>query len=360
MRCTLGELAARVGGTILGNPDVEIHGASPLGVAAAGEITLIDESDKSQKLATQTPAVAAVVSAKSAALDALPPHLHRLVVDEPHAAFAALVALFRPVRPRSVEGISPQASIHPTAQLAADVIVYPGATIDAEATIGAGSVIYPGVYVGTCCRIGAGVTIFPNAVLYENTIIGDRVVLHAGVVLGAYGFGYRLVDGRHVLSSQLGYVEIGDDVEIGSGSTIDRGTYGPTVIGAGTKLDDQVMIGHNCRLGRHNLICAQVGLAGSTTTGDYVVMAGQVGVRDHLHIGDRAVLGAKSGIMLDVAPDEQLMGIPAHPLSQWKMQQVCLSRLPEMRHQLKQLEREIAALREHVDSDKPDDQRQAA
>ena len=118
-------------------------------------------------------------------------------------------------------------------------------------------------------------------------------------MLGAYGFGYSTADGRHQLNAQLGYVEVGDHVEIGAGTTIDRGTYGPTVIGSGTKIDNLVQIGHNCRIGRHNLICSQVGIAGSCSTGDYVVMAGQVGLADHLHIGDGALLGAKSGVMTD-------------------------------------------------------------
>ena len=140
-------------------------------------------------------------------------------------------------------------------------------------------------------QIGPDVTIFPNAVLYENTVVGPRCVIHAGAVLGAYGFGYYCVDGRHQLSAQLGNVVLGADVEIGAGTTIDRGTYGPTIIGEGTKIDNQVMVAHNCRIGRHNMLCSQVGIAGSTTTGDYVVMAGQVGVRDHVHIGDRRGAG---------------------------------------------------------------------
>ena len=169
-------------------------------------------------------------------------------------------------------------------------------------TIGDGSTIHSGVHIMAGSQIGEDVTIFPNAVLYENTIVGPRCLIHANAVLGAYGFGYGFVDGRHVLSAQLGNVVLGADVEIGAGTTIDRGTYGPTVIGEGTKIDDLVMVAHNCRIGRHNMLCSQVGIAGSTTTGDYVVMAGQVGVRDHVHIGDRAVLGAMAGVTNDV-PD---------------------------------------------------------
>ena len=163
-------------------------------------------------------------------------------------------------------------------------------------------------------------------------------------MLGAYGFGYGFANGRHVLSAQLGNVVLGADVEIGAGSTIDRGTYGPTSIGEGTKIDDSVMVAHNCRLGRHNMLCSQVGVAGSTTTGDYVVMAGQVGVRDHVHIGDRAVLGAMAGVTNDVPADARMIGIPATPERDQKIKQAAFSKLPEMRRQLKQLQRAVDAL----------------
>ena len=193
-------------------------------------------------------------------------------------------------------------------------------------------------------RIGASTTIFPNAVLYENTVVGRRCLIHAGAVLGAYGFGYELVDGRHQLSAQLGHVELGEDVEVGAGTTIDRGTYGPTVVGEGTKIDDLVMIAHNCRIGRHNMLCSQVGIAGSTTTGDYVVMAGQVGVRDHVHVGNRAVLGAMAGVINDVPDGSRMIGIPATPEREQKVKQAVMSRLPEMRQQLKRLQAAVAKL----------------
>ena len=187
-------------------------------------------------------------------------------------------------------------------------------------------------------------TIFPNAVLYENTVVGPRCLIHANAVLGAYGFGYGFADGRHVLSAQLGNVVLEADVEVGAGSTIDRGTYGPTLIGEGTKIDDLVMVAHNCRIGRHNMLCSQVGIAGSTTTGDYVVMAGQVGVRDHVHIGDRAVLGAMAGVTNDVPEGSRMIGIPATPERDQKVKQAAFSKLPEMRRQLKQLQRTVEAL----------------
>jgi UDP-3-O-[3-hydroxymyristoyl] glucosamine N-acyltransferase len=194
------------------------------------------------------------------------------------------------------------------------------------------------------CNLGRHCKLFPNAVLYENTVLGERVIVHAGVVLGAYGFGYTTVQGRHKLCAQLGYVEVGDEVEIGAGSTIDRGTYGPTVIGAGTKLDNLVQIGHNCRIGSHNLICSQVGIAGSSTTGDYVVLAGQVGVADHLHIADGALVGAKAGVMIDAQPGKRYLGAPAVEERQFFRTVSLLQQLPAMRKQIAELKQALAQL----------------
>src|SRR5581483_3524625 len=149
---------------------------------------------------------------------------------------------------------------------------------------------------------------------------------------------------RHQLAAQLGHVQIEADVEIGAGTTIDRGTYGPTIIGEGTKIDNQVMIAHNCRLGKHNLICSQVGIAGSTTTGDYVVMAGQAGVRDHVHVGDHAVLGAKAGVHNDVPVGMSMLGCPATPLREQQLMMGAYAKLPEMRKQLKALEAAVQKL----------------
>jgi UDP-3-O-[3-hydroxymyristoyl] glucosamine N-acyltransferase len=194
------------------------------------------------------------------------------------------------------------------------------------------------------CKIGEQVTIYPNAVLYEETRVGPRCIIHGCAVLGADGFGYRLVEGRHQLQAQLGYVEIGADVDIGAGTTIDRGAYGATRVGEGTKIDDQVMIGHNCQIGRHNLICAQVGIAGSTTSGDYVVMAGQVGVRDHVHIGSKAIIGAKSGVSNDVPEGTSMLGAPAVPEREKKLEFAAMAKLPEMRREFKALQRAVAEL----------------
>ena len=193
------------------------------------------------------------------------------------------------------------------------------------------------------CRIADQVTIFPRVVLYENTIVGSRTTIHAGAVIGAYGFGYEQSAQGHRLTPQLGHVIIESDVDIGANSTIDRGTYGATLIGQGTKLDNQVMIGHNCRIGRHNLLCAQVGIAGSCTTGDYVVMAGQVGVRDHIEIGDHVIIGAKSGVSENLLAPGTYLGAPAVPVRQEIQMLMARQKLPGMVRDLRRLEKTLVA-----------------
>jgi UDP-3-O-[3-hydroxymyristoyl] glucosamine N-acyltransferase len=269
-------------------------------------------------------------------------------VEDVHRAFLAVLCHFRPPRELLRRGVSPQAAVSPTARLAEDVEIHPHATVGEDVEIGRGTTIHSGVHVMAGSRIGEDVTIFPGAVLYENTVVGPRCLIHANAVLGAYGFGYDSSEQGHVLSAQWGNVVLEADVEIGAGTTIDRGTYGATIIGAGTKVDDLVMVAHNCRIGRHNMLCSQVGIAGSTTTGDFVVMAGQVGVRDHVHIGHRAVLGAMAGVSNDVPEDACMIGIPATPEREQKVKQAALSKLPEMRRQLKQLHRTVDHLVEQM------------
>lgn len=338
MDLVLGDIANLVGGQLNGDACIPISGAAIIRDASAGDITLADRAQLASQLADCRAAAVLVPP------DVTPPDVPFVTVSDVHASFAKIVEHFRPPAGSQPYGVSAAAHVSPTAQLGRQVVVYPTASIGDDVRVGDGVIIYPGVRILAGSRIGNNVTLFPNVVLYENTVIGNRVIIHAGAVLGAYGFGYGLVEGRHKLSAQLGYVLIGDDVEIGAGTTIDRGTYGPTSIGEGTKMDNQVMIGHNCRIGRHNLLCSQVGIAGSVTTGDYVVMAGQVGLRDHIEIGDRAIIGAKSGVMTNVPADSVYVGYPATADREQKLKQVALSKLPEMRKQFKDLQKQVAEL----------------
>jgi UDP-3-O-[3-hydroxymyristoyl] glucosamine N-acyltransferase len=333
---TLQELAALVGGQIEGDPTIILQGAATLGRAQAGDITLVDAPRLIPQL-TARAATAAIVPTDFPATD-----IPRIVVQDVHAAFAKIVTKFRPPRQPVSVGISPSAHIASSAKLAPNVEVHPFATLGEDVIVESGAVIHAGVHIMAGCRIGEDVTLFPNVVLYEGTIVGARSIIHAGAAIGAFGFGYQSVDGAHHRGAQLGHVEIGADVEVGAGTTIDRGTYDATVIGDGTKIDNQVMIGHNCQVGKHNLICSQVGIAGSCTTGDYVVMAGQVGLSDHLHIGHRAVLGAKAGLMNDVPDGAVFIGVPATPeRDQWRMWGH-VRQLPNMRRQLKSLQQRLS------------------
>ena len=346
MATSLTHIAQLVDGELVGDGSLEVSGAGTLNVAGPRDITLFDRVQPDRHLAASD-ALAFVVPNEF-----IPHGKATIHVDNVHAAFAKIVGHFRPARTSQRRGISEQAIISDTAIVADDVDVHPFATIGEDVEIAAGTIVHSGVHIAAGCRIGCDTTIFPNAVLYENTLVGDRVIIHAGAVLGAYGFGYDSSSGEHKLSAQLGYVEIRDDVDIGAGTTIDCGTYGPTTIGQGTKIDNLVMVAHNCQIGRRNMLCSQVGIAGSTTTGDYVVMAGQVGVRDHVHIGERAVLGAMAGVTNDVAAGESVLGAPAVPVREMKLRFGVMAKLPEMRKQLKQLQRTVDAM-QAIDDSKP-------
>ena len=255
-----------------------------------------------------------------------------------------IIQHFRPQRTQRRLGVSPQAAIDPSARLAGNVEVLPLAFVGPDVELAEGVVLHPGVRIGAGCKIGAGTTIFSNAVLYDDTVVGKRLYYSFKCRFGSIWIWYKPDSAGLKLSSQLGWVELGDHVEVGAGTTIDRGTYGPTIIGSGTKIDNLVMIAHNCRIGQHNMICSQVGVAGSTSTGEWVIMAGQCGLRDHIHIGDGAVLGARSGVSNDVPAKQTVLGEPAIDLKQRKLQLASMSKLPEMRKQVKRLLKRVEEL----------------
>jgi UDP-3-O-[3-hydroxymyristoyl] glucosamine N-acyltransferase len=338
MPICLSALAKLVEGQLVGDGAIEVHAAASLESARPDEISFLDSPEKAHRLA-RSRAGAVIVPTGF-----VPPGFSAIQTPDVHAAFARAVRHFHPPRAQGRRRVSIQAIISWTARLGDDLHIDAGASIGDRVEIGDRVTIHSGARVMAGCRIGDDVTIFPGAVLYEDTTVGSRSIIHAGAVIGAYGFGYKFVDGRHQLSQQLGHVEIGEDVEIGANSTIDRGTYSATVIGDGTKIDNLVMIAHNCRIGRHNMICSQVGIAGSTTTGDYVVMAGQVGVRDHVHIGKGAVLGAMAGVANDVPDGAHMLGAPAVPEREQKLMFATMAKLPEMRKELKELRRQVESL----------------
>ena len=344
---TLAELAQEVGAEVTGDGSVMITDAGPLGDATTGMIVLADHEDRLTKAIDSS--AAAVVAPRRVDVGAKP----AILVDDVHAVFSKIVTHFHPEYVTPVVGISPAAIIDPSATLSPKANIHPGAVIGPGATIGDGATIHSGAIVSANCTVADDAILFANATLYPGVSIGERTLIHAGAVIGAYGFGYSQSAGRHVLTAQLGAVQVGADVEIGAGACIDRGVYGPTRIGEGTKIDNLVQIGHNCQIGRHNLICSQVGIAGSTQTGDYVVMAGQTGVRDHVTIGHGAQLGAKCGVSNDVPAGTSMLGIPAVPERMQKLRFAAIAKLPEMRKAFKTMRKQIAELEARIAEAEP-------
>jgi UDP-3-O-[3-hydroxymyristoyl] glucosamine N-acyltransferase len=334
---TVEELAALVRGRLSGDGSVSIHSARPVGEAGPGDITFI-ENERYAKMLRTSPASAAIVGPHFQRSGASPT-IVTIEVDDPIQAFLAVRSHLGAAEKPRWSGIHPQAWVAPSARIGKDVAIYPFVYVGDEAVIGDGATLYPGAVIGDRCRLGKETVVHPNAVLYREVTLGDRVEVHAGTVLGSDGFGYRLIDGRHVKVPQTGRVEIGDDVEIGACTTIDRATFGTTRVGDGTKIDNLVQIAHNCQIGRHNIFASQVGIAGSVTTGDYVVLAGQVGVADHCRIGDRVMLGAKSGVHNDIGPDQKMLGAPATPLVDQLRILSSLDKLPEIRKDIRELKK---------------------
>jgi UDP-3-O-[3-hydroxymyristoyl] glucosamine N-acyltransferase len=346
----LSELAALVGGTIMGDGSLPIAGVAPLQSATASELTFLERADRIPLLRRKSKAGAVVVPT-STTIEGF------AVIQVPHVleAFEKIARFFTPPREETIHGISERAFVHPNAKIGTNVAVGHFAVIEEDVVLGDNVQIHSGAQIAAGCVIGDHTVIFPCAVLYRDTIVGARCIIHSGAVIGAFGFGYDSSQGTHKLSAQIGNVVIENDVEVGANCTIDRATYGSTIIGEGTKIDNFVMIAHNCKIGRHNLLCAHTGIAGSTTTGEYVVMAGRVGVKDHVHIGDRAVIGAMAGILGDVDPDVRIVGIPATPEKEQMRIQIALQRLPEMQKEFKRLKKDVEDLSNAKNSNPPDE-----
>jgi UDP-3-O-[3-hydroxymyristoyl] glucosamine N-acyltransferase len=335
---TVRQLADWVGGEVVGDPGTAVRNPAALGDAEPGDFSFVTDGEKNLKAWAASNAAAAFVSPNFTA-DARPV----VKVPDPLAAFIQVVLKLRGERAEPRE-VHPTAVVHPTAELGPNARVGPNAVVGEGTVIGANATVHAGAVVGRFCAIGDDFTLFPNATLYDDCKVGHRVTVHTGAVIGADGFGYRLVKGRHEKVPQLGWVELGDDVEVGANAAVDRGAVGATRIGTGTKIDNLVMVGHNCRIGRHNILVGQAGLAGSCTTGEYVVIAGQAGTADHIHIGDRAVLGAQCGVLSDIPPDTEVLGSPAFPRREYLRTILGIQKMAEFRDEVKELKKRVRAL----------------
>jgi len=330
----LKELADLIGGSISGDPEVEITGVSGIAEAKHGDITfLADKRHLGDILKTKASAVIAgsEIDGQSASI---------LISDNPYFTFARALEVFY-VRPVTPSGISDKAVVCTGASLGGDVSIYPNAYISGSAIIGSRVILYPGVFIGEGTSIGDESVIYPNVTIRENVSVGRKVIVHAGAVIGADGFGYVFEKGAHYKIPQVGGVIVGDNVEIGANVIIDRATTGNTVIGAGTKIDSLVQIGHNVVIGKNCIIVSQVGISGSVEIGDGVVLAGQVGVRDHVKVGNGVMVGAQSGIASDIPDGQIYSGTPAIPHKTWLRAQSIYSKLPEYIKRLLEIERKI-------------------
>ena len=303
---TAAEVAALVGGALAGDGGARLTAVAPLDRAGPGDLTFLAAG---RYLPYFHASRAAVVFVTEEHRDAQPGPATRIVVDDPHRAMLAAVRALYPARARA-PAVHPTAVVGTGAVLGREVTIGPRVTIGAGARLGDRVEIMAGACVGDGVVLGDDVLLYPNVVCYPGTMVGARVILHAGVVLGSDGFGY--VPGRagHEKIPHVGRCVIGDDVEIGANTTIDRGSVDDTVVGPGTKIDNLVQIGHNCRVGARCLLMAQVGLAGSTHVEDDVILAGQVGVAGHLTIGRGARIAAQTGVMGDVAAGAVIFGYP--------------------------------------------------
>ena len=266
---------------------------------------------------------------------------HRLVVADPHAALIELLPLLHP-EPRQESDVHPTAVIHASATLSEGVGVGPHTVIGAGVTLGEGVRIGANCVVGAGVTIGAGTALYPNVTLYPGSVLGDRVIVHAGARIGVDGFGYVSSGGKHRKIPQVGACVVEDDVEIGANCAIDRGSIGRTVIGAGSKLDNLVHVGHNVTIGRGSVLVAQVGIAGSTRIGDEVALGGQAGISGHLRIGARAQIAAQAGVIGDVEPGQVISGYPARDHRSYLKAMAHLMILPDIVKRLRQLERRHA------------------
>ena len=337
---TLGQLAEALGATLEGDRHRVVRGVASLEQAGPEHVSFVTAS-RYVKSAVQSGAAALVVGRE---VTGLPQALLR--VDSAQTALIALLRLFHPERPVT-------AGVHATA------VVEAGARIDASASVGAGAVVEAGAVVGArsrvgaLCFVGAGavladdVVLHPRAVVHAGVVVGHRVTVHSGAVLGADGFGYAFDGTAHRKIPQVGGLRIADDVEIGANSTIDRATVGDTVIGRGSKIDNLVQVGHNCEVGEDVILVAQVGISGSCTIGNRAILAGQVGIADHVRVGEGAILTAQTGVPSDVEAGQVMSGTPCRPATLTRRIWAAETMLPELVRKVRALEKRVRELEEN-------------
>ncbi len=331
----IAEILEAVGGEFSGDSDLEIRGVRTLADAGPGELSFLS-NPKYEGLLASTRASAVLVSK---AFKAAGDESRLIRVDDPYLSLSIVISRWFVDIP-APRGISEKASVSESARLGGNVRIGAFASVGDDVVIGDGVTIYEGSVIGACSSIGRGTTIYPNVSIYHGTKVGERCIIHSGVVIGGDGYGFATAGGKHNKIPQIGIVRIENDVEIGAGTTIDRAALGETVIGEGTKIDNLVMVGHNVRIGKHCLVVAGVAFAGSSEAGDYCVFGGHSGVAGHVRLGSRVMVAAKAAVMKDWDGPVTLAGNPARPIREKLKGDALLRRLPAIVARLEKLEKD--------------------
>jgi len=342
---TLADLAALTQSALRGDPATAIRGVAGLRNARAGEIALAADPRYAGFIA-RTAASALVVGPD---FDVASTPLPLLVAASPAQAFEQIADRLCPAPAPHEPGIHPTAVVAPDATLGDGVSIQAHCVVEPGAEIGSHTVLRPLVFVGRDAKIGAHCLLHPHVAVLDRCVVGHHAVLHSGVVIGADGYGYEMKDGVHHKIPQRGIAEIGDHVEIGANSTVDRARYGRTLIGSGTKIDNLVMVAHNVVVGEHSILVAQCGIAGSAVLGHHVTVAAQAGIVGHIEVGDGAVVGAKAGVLRNVPPGKVVLGAPAQDIEKERHCLVLHQKLPELAQRLRELARTVGELTRKVE-----------
>jgi len=341
LRRTVDELAALAGGSVVGHGDVLIDRVSSVDDASPGSLTFgVDPRWVEKALGSRASAL--IVPAASSGVERGDKSL--IVVDDVRAGLAAVLRSFAPALP-SGEATHPSAIVEPGVERGKDVWIGPGVIVLQGARLGDGVVLLAGAYVGKGATIGKRTLFHPRAAVLDECVVGDDCVLNAGCVIGADGFGFVRVGEEHIKIPQIGNVVVGDRVEVGANSTIDRAVTGSTTIGAGTKIDNLVQVGHNVQIGENSVLCGQAGIAGSAKLARGVTVAGQAGIAGHLEIGEYSIVLAQAGVTHSIPPRSRVSGFPAQPHRDDMEQQVLLRKLPKVVNQVRALMDAVAELR---------------
>lgn len=345
MGTRLGELVDRFGGQLMGNADIEVSAIAPLDRASVSEITFLSNS-KLRALAAQSKAAALILSPADDPAVAATYEGARIVTANPYAYFARAAQYFASLLEEAPEpGIHPTAAVHAGARIDPTAFIGPHVTVEADAVIGAGAVIDAGCYIGRAAVIGEGTHLFANVTFHARCVIGARGIIHSGAVIGGDGFGFAVDGGAYIKIPQTGRVVMGDDVDIGCNTTVDRGAMDDTVIEDGVKLDNQIQIGHNCRIGAHTAMAGCVGVAGSTRIGKHCTFGGAAMINGHIEIADNVHVTAATMVPNSISEPGHYTGFyPVARKAEWERNAAIVRNLTAMREKVRALEKALRSL----------------